>query len=543
MKFIKTLVFLLFVGFGVRFVSAQEPKIVEIRQAGSFAKDEAQYPGANILLKKGSTRVHLFHKGALVVSDKSFFYSKKNFFEAAGEVVFTQGDTLRMTSDYLEYDGANGKAKAWGNVFLKQPDMSLETDTLYLDRNENIAYYDSPGTVVDSSSVLKSNRGKYFMNEKKYRFISNVRITNPEYNVTSAQLDYFTETNKAYLYGPTKIIGADYDIYCERGFYNLDAQRGNFKKNALINYNQKIIEGDSLYFENEREYAAATNDISITDTINNSIIRGNYAEIFKAKDSAIITRRAFAINLLENDSLYIKADTLIGTGPSEHRVLRGFYNVKILKSDIRGKSDSLYLDNQIGKIELHKRPLTKKEDQILSDDEKNLKNPVLWFGASQMSGEVIHLLTEPGEKKLDSLQIFGNAFIIEKDSISADGYNQIVGSELYGDFEDGALKNLDIIKNTMVIYYLYSDTGELIGINKTICSALDIVFLNNEINEISFYISPDGEVFPEEKIDKNLRKLDGFLWRIDERPDTLEDLFLIENVERPKVPEVSISKE
>ena len=527
----------------MRSVSAQEPRIVEIRQAGSFAKDEAQYPGANILLKKGSTRVHLFHKGALVISDKSFFYSKKNFFEAAGEVVFTQGDTLRMTSDYLEYDGANGQAKAWGNVFLKQPDMTLETDTLYLDRNENIAYYDTPGTVIDSSSVLKSNRGKYFMNEKKYRFISNVRIMNPEYNVTSAQLDYFTETNKAYLYGPTKIIGADYNIYCERGFYNLDAQRGDFKKNALINYNQKIIEGDSLYFENEREYAAATNDVSITDTINNSIIRGNYAEIFKAKDSAIITRHAYAINLLENDSLYIKADTLIGTGPPEHRVLRGYYNVKILKSDIRGKSDSLYLDNQIGKIELHKRPLTKKEDQILSDDEKNSKNPVLWFGASQMSGEVIHLLTEPGEKKLDSLQIFGNAFITEKDSISVDGYNQIVGSELYGDFEEGALKNLDVIKNTMVIYYLYSDTGELIGINKTICSALDIVFLNNEINEISFYVSPDGEVFPEEKIDQNLRKLDGFLWRIDERPDTFEDLFLIENVERPKVPEVSISKE
>lgn len=527
----------------MRSVSAQEPRIVEIRQAGSFAKDEAQYPGANILLKKGSTRVHLFHKGALIKSDKSFFYSKKNFFDAAGAVVFTQGDTLRMTSDFLEYDGANGQAKAWGNVFLKQPDMSLETDTLYLDRNENIAYYDTPGTVIDSSSTLKSNRGKYFMNEKKYRFISNVRITNPEYNVTSAQLDYFTESNKAYLYGPTKIIGSDYDIYCERGYYNLDAQRGNFNQNALINYNQKIIEGDSLYFENEREYAAATDDVSITDTINNSIIRGNYAEIFKAKDSAIITRRAYAINLLENDSLYIKADTLIGTGPPEHRILRGYYNVKILKSDIRGKSDSLYLDNQIGKIELHKQPLTKKEDQILSDDEKNARNPVLWFGASQMSGEVIHLLTEPGEKKLDSLQIFGNAFIIEQDSISVDGFNQIAGSELYGDFEEGALKNLDVIKNTMVIYYLYSDTGELIGINKTICSALDIVFFNNEINEISFYVSPDGEVFPEEKIDQNLRKLDGFLWRVDERPDTFEDLFLIENVERKKVPEVSISKE
>lgn len=528
----KKLVFLFLLGCLNQYIKAQEPKIVEIRQAGSFEKDEVLYPEANILLKKGDTRVHLFHKGALVVSDKSFFYSKKNFFEAEGKVVFTQGDTLRMTSEYLEYDGTNGKAKAWGNVFLKQPDMTLETDTIYLDRNKNIAYYETPGTIIDSASILKSNRGKYFMNEKKYEFISNVRINNPEYYVTSTQLDYFTETNKAFLYGPTKIIGADYDIYCERGFYNLDAQRGNFKQNALINYNQKIIEGDSLYFENDREYASANYDVSITDTINNSIIRGNYAEIFKAKDSAIITRKAYAINILENDSLFIKADTLIGTGPPEHRVLRGYYGVKILKSDIRGKSDSLYLDDQIGKIELHKRPLTKKQDQILSDDEKNIRNPVLWFGASQMSGEVIHLLTETGEKKLDSLHIFGNAFIIEKDTLSNDGYNQIVGSELYGDFEEGALKNLDVIKNTMVIYYLYSEADELIGINKTICSALDIVFLNNEINEISFYVKPDGEVFPEEQIDKNLRKLKGFLWRENEKPETFEDLFKVNDVKK-----------
>jgi hypothetical protein len=115
--------------------------------------------------------------------------------------------------------------------------------------------------------------------------------------------------------------------------------------------------------------------------------------------------------------------------------------------------------------------------------------------------------------------------------LSNDGYNQIVGSELYGDFEEGALKNLDVIKNTMVIYYLYTEAGELIGINKTICSALDIVFLNNEINEISFYVSPDGEVFPEDQIDKNLRKLKGFLWRENEKPETFEDLFEVDGVE------------
>jgi len=407
-------------------------------------------------LKKENVRVKLFHEGALIESNKSFFYSKKNAFKAEGEVVFTQGDSLRMTSDYMEYDGETGKAKAWGDVFLKQPDMTLETDTLFLDRFDDLAYYETPGTIVDSASILKSNRGKYYMKEKKYRFISNVRINNPEYKVTSSQLDYYTESNKAYLYGPTKIIGEDYDIYCEQGFYDTNTQEGYFKKNAEILYNNKIINGDSLYFENERNYAAATNKVEITDTINQSIIRGNYAEIFKAKDSAIITRKALAINIIENDSLYIHADTLVGTGPSEARVLRGYYGVKILKEDLRGKSDSLYLDETIGR-----------------------KN----------------------------------------------GYNQIVGKELYGDFLEGALNVLDVIKNTQVLYYLYSDAGELVGIDKTICSALNIQFKENEIEDISFYVNPEGDVFPDKELDPNLRKLEGFLWREEERPKTLEDLF------------------
>ena len=107
----------------------------------------------------------------------------------------------------MEYDGETGKAKAWGDVFLKQPDMTLETDTLFLDRLVDLAYYETTGTIIDSTSILKSNRGKYHMKEKKYRFLSNVRINNPGYKVISSQLDYYTETNKAYLYGPTKIIG------------------------------------------------------------------------------------------------------------------------------------------------------------------------------------------------------------------------------------------------------------------------------------------------------------------------------------------------
>jgi len=504
----------------------EAPKIIEIIQAGGSTQDQAKFPGANILVKRKDIRVHLLHEGALIKSDLSYFYPQKNFFKAKGSVVFTQGDTLKMTCDYLEYDGNLKLAIAWGEVFLERPDMNLKTDTLYLDRLNSKAYYNSQGVILDEKSKLTSNRGIYFMDQKKYRFISNVKIENPEYDLKSQQLDYFTELNKAYFYGPTTIIGEDYDIYCEKGAYETKIQKGNFQKNAIILYNNKEIRGDSLYFENERNYAAGTNNVSIIDTLNKSVINGHYGEIFKAKDSAIITRRAIARNIIDNDSLFIHADTLIATGPDEERILRAYYGVKIFKSDLRGKSDSLHLNQKTGLIKLLKLPLSKIEKRTFNISQKNGRNPVLWFGRSQMSGDEIFLTSNIKTKKLDSLKIIGNSWIIEKDSINDEGFNQIKGGILNGSFTDGKLKDIEIIKNTEVIYYMYSDDkSELIGINQTTCSRLTMVTTNNQIEDITFYVSPDGDLFPEKDLPTNERILEGFIWREEERPNEIDDLF------------------
>lgn len=507
-------------------VAQEETKIIEIIQAGGSTQDQQKFPGANILVKKDNIRVHLFHDGALIKSNISYFYPKLNFFKANGNIIFTQGDTLKMTCDYLEYDGTKKLAKAWGSVLLNRGDVELKTDTLYLDRDNSEAYYNTFGTILDEQTKLTSNRGIYFMNFKKYRFISNVKIDDPEYKLKSQQLDYFTESKMAFFHGKTSIIGKDYNIYCEIGSYNTKLQKGNFQKNAIILYNNKEIKGDSLYFDNEIDYAAATNNISIIDTLNKSVINGHYGEIFKARDSAIITQRALAVNIIDQDSLYIHADTLVATGPSEKRILRGYYDVRIFKSDLRGKSDSIHLNQKTGLIKMLKLPLTRKENQIFSESQKNARNPILWFGKSQMSGDKIFLTSDINTQKLDSLKIIGNSWIIEKDSLSETGFNQIKGVLLDGLFKNGELSEIEITKNTEVIYYMYSDEdNELIGIDKTTCSRLMMITEDNQIKDITFFVSPDGELLPEKDLPINERKLKGFIWRDDERPKNISDLF------------------
>ena len=505
---------------------AQESKIIQIRQAGGSSQDQERFPDANILFKSDEKRVILHHDGALIESDQAYFYKKKNYFKAIGDVIFTQGDSLRMTCKIIEYEGKTKTAYAEGNVYLERPDMTLRTEELNLDRVNEKVFYNTPGIIVDSTSTLTSNQGQYFMNQKKYRFMSDVTINNPDYTVNSEQLDYFTESNQAYLYGNSKIKSDSYTILCERGFYDMEREKGIFKQNATLFYDNKIIKGDSLYFDNDHNYAAATKNISIVDTINNSIITGHYGEIFKEKDSAIITRRAMAINIIDKDSLFIHSDTLVATGPGEKRILRAYYDVRILKSDIRGRSDSLILDESIGLTKLLKKPLKKEQEQVFTELDYNKNNPVLWFDKSQMTGDEIQLLSNTQTRKLDSLKIDGRVFIIEKDTLSKDGYQQIKGGLLRGAFKESKLENILITKNTEMVYYLYNDEDlELIGIDKTTCSALKMKFSSGQIDDITFLVSPNGNVFPEDQLPENDRTLKGFIWRIAQRPETIEDLF------------------
>lgn len=142
-----------------------------------------------------------------------------------------------------------------------------------------------------------------------------------------------------------------------------------------------------------------------------------------------------------------------------------------------------------------------------------------------MTGDSIHLKSDLKTEKMDSLKVLNNAFIISLDSVSMEGYNQAKGKDLFGKFKDNQLKVIDLIKNTEVIYYMYNDDDELIGIDKTICSAIRITMANNDIEDLTFFTNPDGDIYPETELPENSRILKGFIWRGDERILTKDAIF------------------
>ena len=480
---------------------AQTPKKILIEYSDFGDRNEALLPGAALLT--GNVRVS--QDEMILTCNKAYYYENENYIKAFGNVQMVQGDTLFLNSKYAEYNGNVRQALATGDVIMRSPESTLTTDVINFNRNTQEAFYNQKGTILNRENTLVSDKGKYFVIKKMFQFRSAVTITNPKYVVKTNHLDYYTTSGHSYLYGPSTITSKENYIYTEKGFYNTKKNTGHFLNKSYIKYNDRLIRGDSLYYDRNREFASATNNVKITDSINKGVVRGHYAEMYKQKDSLFMTKHALAATLVEKDSVYIHAKKLLITGKEGERILRGFNNARIYKKDLTGKCDSIHSDS--------KKALTKL-----------IKNPILWNFDNQMTGEVMHLIGNNKTQKLDSLKVLNNAFLISKDTIGT-GYNQVKGFNLYGKFRDSKLYECDIVKNTEVIYFMRNDEKELIGINKNVSSKINLTLENNTVDTMTFFTNVDGTIYPEKDLPENARKLKGFVWRGDERIRKMEDIF------------------
>jgi len=475
------------------FSFSQEKNEIRVIRSDFVDMGQKEFPDATLFV--GNVQVE--HSGATMFCNKAYLFQKTNKIQAYGNVHIVQGDTLFLDSKYAEYNGNTQIAESAGDVILRDPQMTLRTDKLYFDRTTQQAYYNTNGVITNAENILESKSGIYFPSEKIFRFREKVVLTNPEYIIKTNHLDYNTFSEEAFLFGQSTIESQNSFIYTEKGHYNSKTNLATLTKNSYIIYDNRKIEGDSIYYDRNLEFASATKNIKLTDTINKTLATGNYGEIYRLQDSLILTRKVLiATESEDKDSLYMSAQKIIITGKPTQRIIRAFRDARFYKVDMSGKADSIHSSETTGITQL-------------------IGNPVLWNGQSQMTGDLIHLLADKTTQKLDSIKVYDNVFIIEKDTLS-DGFNQVKGQNLFGRFQDGKLAEVDIIKNTEMIYYIYSDT-ELYGIEKNKSSRINLTFIDNQIENITLFTNVNGDTFPDEEFPQNARKFRGFIWRGNEQ--------------------------
>ena len=153
---------------------SQDNKPIRIENSDFLDISEKEVPGAIVL----TGNVIIVHEGVRMTCNKAYHFTKSNFVKIFGNVNMVQGDTLFMNSKYAEYNGNTKFAYATGDVVMRDPKMTLATDTINFDRNSQQAYYNSKGTIQDPENTLVSNSGKYYLNEKIFIFSIIVLMSN-----------------------------------------------------------------------------------------------------------------------------------------------------------------------------------------------------------------------------------------------------------------------------------------------------------------------------------------------------------------------------
>ncbi|HTA28240.1 MAG TPA: OstA-like protein, partial [Bacteroidia bacterium] len=288
---------------------SQKNRTIHVVHANSLEFDKRLGDGAqrligNVILADDSTTLY---------SDSAYSFPD-NSFRAFGHVHMSRKDTMDLYGDSLHYEGLTRIAEVFGKTIrCIRKGMTLTTKHLkYAISGHSVNYWDG-GTIVDTANRLTSMIGIYNTQDKMCYFKNKVVLTNPKYIVRCDTMLYGPDNRTAYFIGPTRITSKNNFMYCEKGYYNTQDNYCQFwKKPYILNKKGDSLSGEQIYYDRERDYGQILGNVSMVDTADNIILKGEYAEYNGNTETMLATCKALLLQVYNKDTLHLHGDTLFG---------------------------------------------------------------------------------------------------------------------------------------------------------------------------------------------------------------------------------------
>lgn len=510
----------------INFICAQTPAIypitptnpnqVEIIKADSLVGQNTPF----ISVRRLMGNVALRQATTLLYCNLAILNETTNILEAYGKVKIIQADTVTITGDTAYYFGNDRKAKINGRVKLDDKTILLTTNKLDYDLNSNVAYYNTGGKVVDKKSVLTSKEAYYNTVTKLVNFKTNVKVLDKEGNLTADSLHYSTLSKEAYFVAPTLIVNGKDTTYANPGSqYNTVTKIANLKGRSTVKTDDYIMIADTMIYDPPTEIGVANGNIVFLSRKDKAILTGDKGRYSKRTGVTRVFGHALLKNIMDNDTLFLNADTLVSLDNKETKVKKMYAYKKVLvyKSDMSAKCDSLSYNMSDSTIYFYQKP-------------------ILWNNKNQSEADSINVLLK--RNKIKTMNMKGKSFVISIDTLI--NYNQIKGRKMLVNFTDSSrIEKVTVEGNGESIYYAIDEKNTVTGMNRVQCGKMNINFKKNKVSKIAFMAKPDGRFIPPKEIKTDDKELDGFRWRIAERP-TKESIMKI--VAPPILVKLTIAK-
>ena len=489
----------------------------------SVTKIADLYADQDVILKTGSrvlyawktlnynvgARIGSYRRGGKIISDKTQIFSREGeYFVNTKEVFFKN------------------------KVFVNDKDFTLKTDTLQYNTDDKMAIFLAPTRIRQDSSDIYCERGYYDFKLKKAEFLQNPQFRKNSQKAIADTIRYdgnakeIVLSKNARFEDSLKVANADTIIYSQsagetklfghafykdqkqqiagnRIQYNNKTESFSTEGRSVIGDSGNILEADRVNYDKVKGIGMASGNVIWRDTLQKISIRCEAMDYNRERNYVKTKgKRPLMMTLIDKDTLYLSADTLLSEKKDSLQSMRAYHDVRIYKKDLSGTCDSLYYSERDSTFKL-------------------FNAPILWSDTSQFTADTIHLTL--AEKKLSKISLFSKSFIIN--GLQKELFNQIRGRNITAYFRDSKVSRMKVDGNAESVYFATDDKDAYIGINKVKCSEMMIHWADNKVEKIDFFSQPKGNITPIKSVRNfNQFRLPGFNWNLEGKPKSVDDL-------------------
>ncbi|AHM63331.1 hypothetical protein D770_25430 [Flammeovirgaceae bacterium 311] len=461
--------------------------------------ERVNYLIGNVVIRQAET---------IIYADSAAVLRSENKAEAYGRIRVIEGDSVNITSRQLVYDGNTGTAHLTKDVVYRDGKTILYTDNLEFNKFTGISSYYGGGRMVDNQNTLTSRQGSFDKPNQQASFFGNVVLKSPDATVTSDTLYYNTATGQARFVGFTRVVRNDGTVTegKEGLSYNTQSENAAVMQGFIENQDY-IITGNRLRYNRQTELFTAKGKVKMTAKDKQIIITGDEAFYDKTTGLTRIWGNPVMKRPVQNDTLYLSADTMMSVESqiaAEKRLL-AWGDIKIFKEDLQGLADSLAY---------------RLADSVLFF----YRDPVLWNVQNQMTGDTITMQIR--NNQIDRMRLLQNGFVISKDTL-INHYNQVKGRLITAFFGTEELEQVAVNGNAESIYFVLDEKAAnvMMGMNRLTSSSMLITFGKGTVQQIRFYQQPEAVFVPPHELQEPQTRLQGFIWREEQRPSKDDVLF------------------
>ena len=465
-----------------------------------------------------NTRIARYFTGATLISDSLQLSSRRGFYLAKEQEVYFR-DSVRVVdprfslrSDSLKYTiptrtvgllGPTLVATDSSKIYCEGGFYETLTEKALFTQN---AQYQKDGQTATADSIFFDNL------KKTYSLTGKALVVDSTRRVEADFIRFDEAADKLYLKGNAHYQDKDQDIRGDEINYDSKSKTYSTRGRSLIAEPPQFLEADSVDFSEQASLGRATGNVIWRDTSDQYTILCAVADYEKSRDyikaSGGLPGRPELISMLDGDSLFLSADTLVAqrqdsTGLDSARMVLAFGQVRMFKSNFQAVCDSMAFNQRDSVFTLFGKP-------------------IIWSDTSQFTADTILLYTS-GDK-IDRIVLRGNAFILILENETY--FNQIKGREIWAYFSESKLQRLDASGNAEVVYYARDENDAYIGVNRTSCSEMILRVADNQIQRITFLAQPTAKMLPMGQTDHEALKLKGFQYIQQGRPLRREDIYV-----------------